>query len=139
TFVRSQLDGENPAEFKRRLIEKFGHAREQCERFLAESYRMGITKKPKEFADWKRSHQPFHWFVEFFGILNKGGFDVIIGNPPYVEYTKVQSTYQVRGYKTAECGNLYAFILERSEALIGSKGRVGFIVPIALVSVSETL
>jgi hypothetical protein len=92
-----------------------------------------------KFADWKQSHQPFHWFVEFFGILNAGGFDVVIGNPPYVEYSKVQATYQVRGYKTAECGNLYAYVLERTEALIESKGRLGFIVPIALVSVSETL
>ena len=130
-FVRSQLEGENPGEFKRRLLEKFGHAREQCDRFLAESYRMGITKKPKEFAEWKRSHQPFHWFVEFFGILNAGGFDVMIGNPPYLEYSKV-TTYAVRNYRTARCGNLYAFTMERAVQLCDSLGRSGMIVPISL-------
>ena len=93
----------------------------------------------RAYAKWLKSHQPFHWFIEFYGILNAGGFDVIMGNPPYVEYNKVESTYQVRGYKTRDCGNLYAFVLERSDALVHRKGRLGFIVPIALVSVSETL
>ena len=83
-FIRSQIEGDqSPAEFKRRLIRKIRPRREKCDRFLAESY-LGGKPKPKEFADWKRSHQPFHWFVEFFGILNAGGFDVIIGNPPYL-------------------------------------------------------
>ena len=63
-----------------------------------------------------KSHQPFHWFVEFYGIVNNGGFDVIIGNPPYVEYSKVND-YKIRNYSTEECGNLYAFIVERSFAL----------------------
>ena len=45
---------------------------------------------------WKTSHQPFHWFVEFYGIMHGGGFDVIIGNPPYVEYSKVRESYTLR-------------------------------------------
>ncbi len=44
------------------------------------------TAYEEAFAQWKASHQPFHWFVEFYGIMHGGGFDVIIGNPPYVEY-----------------------------------------------------
>ena len=36
------------------------------------------------YEKWLKSHQPFHWFVEFYGIMQSGGFDVIIGNPPYV-------------------------------------------------------
>lgn len=41
------------------------------------------------FEAWKESHQPFHWIAEYYQIIqgNKG-FDVIIGNPPYVEYEK---------------------------------------------------
>lgn len=130
TFVRCQLEGDNPAEFKRLLIQKFGHAREQCDRFLAESYRMGISKKPKEFSDWKASHQPFHWFVEFFGILNAGGFDVIIGNPPYVEMSKVKG-YRIANYKTLNSGNLYALCVERSGVLLSGAGHMGVIVPLS--------
>ena len=36
-------------------------------------------------AKWVKSHQPFHWFIQFYGIMNSGGFNVIIGNPPYAE------------------------------------------------------
>ena len=61
--------------------------------------------------------------------MNDGGFDVIIGNPPYVEYAKVQEDYTVRGYKTERCGNLYAFVVERSHALVSPYGRMGMIVP----------
>ena len=52
------------------------------------------------------SHQPFHWFVEFYGIMTKGGFDVVIGNPPYVEYRTVREEYQptqLSGFHTREC------------------------------------
>ena len=42
-----------------------------------------------KYEDWLKSHQPFHWLAEFYEIIHdNGGFDVIIGNPPYVEYTK---------------------------------------------------
>ena len=132
TFVRSQLAGENPVEFKRLLLAKFGHAREKCDRFLAESY-FGELPNAKKFDDWKRSHQPFHWFVEFFGILNTGGFDVVIGNPPYVEYTKVKKEYMVKNYATEQSANLYAFVTERSLNLLSASGDFGFIVPISVV------
>ncbi|HEY8651195.1 MAG TPA: Eco57I restriction-modification methylase domain-containing protein, partial [Chthoniobacterales bacterium] len=138
-FVRSQLEGENPAEFKRRLLERFGHAREKCDRFLAESY-FGELPNAKKFADWKRSHQPFHWFVEFFGILNAGGFDVIIGNPPYVEYKKVIGTYRLprEQYASENAANLYAFCMERSGVLLRQNGYFGMIVPTSLVGLDET-
>ena len=43
-----------------------------------------------KFKQWQESHQPFHWWIEFYGIM-KGGFDVIIGNPPYVEWSRVKA------------------------------------------------
>jgi len=61
-----------------------------------------------------KTHQPFHWFVEFYSIMKNGGFDVIIGNPPYVAYGDVRDQYSIRNYKTESCGNLYAFMIERS-------------------------
>ncbi|MCX6880525.1 MAG: Eco57I restriction-modification methylase domain-containing protein, partial [Verrucomicrobia bacterium] len=130
TFVQVQEDGDNPAKFKRELDDRLKDARVKCDRFLAESY-FGGKPTQKEFDNWKQSHQPFHWFVEFFGILNGGGFDVIIGNPPYVDYTKVQGVYRVpdSAFTTLECGNLYALAVERSLRL--TKGRYGFILPLS--------
>ena len=86
------------------------------------------------YAQWLATHQPFHWFVEFYGIMQRGGFDVIIGNPPYIGYSKVRHHYTVRGYVTEPCGNLYALTVERALALLRQGGRCGMIVPIASVS-----
>ena len=65
--------------------------------------------------------------------MRDGGFDVIIGNPPYVEYSKVRATYQVIDFNTLSCGNLYAFVMERSMRLKSSSGHMGLIVPLSLV------
>lgn len=103
----------------------------QLDRFLAGEHGVNL-QKAKEFEDWKAAHQPFHWFAEFYGIMRAGGFDVIIGNPPYVEYKSVKSTYRVRGYHTEECGDLYAYVMERSAKLLGPWGSFGMIVPVSI-------
>jgi len=82
------------------------------------------------YDKWLESHQPFHWFAEYYEIIKeKGGFDVIIGNPPYVEYKSV--TYKISGYSTFDCGNLYAYIMERSSNICSSKGYIGMIIPLS--------
>jgi hypothetical protein len=90
-------------------------------------------KKKTSYEKWLKSHQPFHWFIEFYGILKNGGFDVIIGNPPYVEYSKVKGDYAIRGYQTESCGNLYALVWERCLSIARPVGNVGMIVPVASV------
>ncbi len=88
------------------------------------------------FLSWKESHQPFHWLAEFYEIIhNNGGFDVIIGNPPYVEYNKkvdgiaVSDLYKLKGYDTIECGNLYAYVIERVSYILNKDGKTGMIIP----------
>jgi len=73
--------------------------------------------------------QPFHWFVEFKTIMQNGGFDIIIGNPPYVESEKVSNFYKFTTFKTSVSGNLYALIMERCASLLVPGGRFGMIVP----------
>ena len=95
----------------------------------------------KAYRDWLASHQPFHWLAEFYQIIEGNyGFDVIIGNPPYVGYTRknketgkaVIETYRVASYyKTLPSSNLYAFTIERSKDLLQSGGREGMIIPIS--------
>jgi len=85
-----------------------------------------------EYKSWLESHQPFHWFAEFYEIIqDKRGFDVIIGNPPYVEYSKVD--YRLEKYETIKCGNLYVYTIERCSKIIKSKGYTGMIVQLPIV------
>jgi hypothetical protein len=106
----------------------------ELNRYLAGDY--GIDPHAEaQIAAWRANHAPFHWFVKFYGALQqRGGFDVVVGNPPYVGYPKVRDLYTVRGYATEPCANLYAFAVERSLALLRADGRYGMIVPIASVS-----
>jgi len=107
---------------------------EQMNNYLATQY--GIDVGAEQAKDkWLDSCRPFHWLTEFYGIMEEaGGFDVVIGNPPYVEYSKVKKQYEAKGYKAESCGNLYAFFLERAISLVGEKGLNGMIVPISLPS-----
>ncbi|MGH8534548.1 MAG: Eco57I restriction-modification methylase domain-containing protein, partial [Gammaproteobacteria bacterium] len=83
---------------------------EELNHYVAVEYRVDSSKKDA-YSKWLRSHQPFHWFVEFYGIISGGGFDVIIGNPPYVELNAVRD-YALRGFECEQSGNLYALIIE---------------------------
>jgi hypothetical protein len=118
------------------LQSRLENLRLRLDGFLAGQYR--VEESAAAFAQWRASHHPFHWFVEFFGIMASGGFDVIVGNPPFVEYRKVRSQYTVRNFVSENCANLYAFMMERSAHLLQSAGHLGLIVPIAAISVGET-
>ncbi len=90
------------------------------------------------FDEWLKSHQPFHWLAEFYQIIvGNGGFDVIIGNPPYVEYFKkniktkksIADIYGINNYETLSCGNLYAYVIERCISLGNKNIKLGVIIP----------
>lgn len=99
------------------------------------------TASHLDIADWRSSHQPFHWLAEFYEIIqSNGGFDVIIGNPPYVGYTRknketgkaVIEVYRIANdYKTLPSSNLYAFTIERTKDLLNKYGKEGMIIPIS--------
>ncbi|HZU69035.1 MAG TPA: DNA methyltransferase [Ktedonobacteraceae bacterium] len=78
---------------------------------------------------YERDPERLSWFTEFYSIMQNGGFDVIIGNPPYVEYETVSASYKVNDYRTVSTGNLYALTIERCSALLARDGRFGMIVP----------
>jgi hypothetical protein len=127
------------AEAKETLRARLKKLTNELDLFLAEEFGMSRSNLPgkKKFEDafdkWRKSHQPFHWFAEFYGILKTGGFDVIIGNPPYVELKEIPD-YGLIGYQCQSAGNLYAVMLERAFQLEKTIGRMGFIVPVSSVS-----
>ena len=128
-WQQTMLGGEVTSKDKQALRDRLRSLDDELDLHLAREYGVDPSK-PAAYNAWRASHQPFHWFVEFYGIMDKGGFDVVIGNPPYVEYSKVKRLYSVRGMVTEECGNLYAMMMERSLTIL-SDGRFGMIVPVS--------
>ena len=121
-----------PAE-KQVLQDKLKALEDELNGYLAGEYKVDPNKKTA-YQDWLTSHKPFHWFIAFYGILQEGGFDVIIGNPPYVEYSKVKKDYTIRGFETESCGNLYTLVMEQSQSIQKAHARIGLIVPISLTA-----
>lgn len=131
--ISSKKFSDAKVELRKRLAE----LENQLNIFLAKDY--GITDPNSEkYQNWLKSYKPFHWYVDFYGIIHiDKGFDVIIGNPPYVEYSKVKKDYQIKGYETEKCGNLYAFCSERSYVIMNDEGKFGFIVPNSSISATK--
>ena len=129
------------AQTKTAMRQALAKLADRLDRYLAGEYSIDAQNKPTEFEKWKSTHQPFHWLTEFYGVMRHGGFDVVIGNPPYVEYRSSTDGYRIQNsaYSTASAGNLYAFCAERSSALLNSDGAFGMIVPSSAVGLDETL
>ncbi len=125
------MDASEFAATKMELRKRLNDLRNELDQYLAGDY--GIkTKNRWAYQKWCDSHQPFHWFVEFYGIMRRGGFDVIIGNPPYLEIREV--SYSTRHFTCEDSGAIHAMCIERSLALCASGGCLSMIVPLALVS-----
>jgi hypothetical protein len=137
--LQTEGDGSVPYADKLELQKRLKALETELNRHLAGEYGVKVNDKTA-YTKWVKSHQPFHWFVQFYGILNGGGFDVIIGNPPYVELNALDD-YQIRGYACVDSGNLYALIMERCASLGRKEARQGYIVPVSSVSTDryETL
>ena len=117
------------AEDKHRLRDKLQGLGLELDRYLARDY--GIDPdKPREFDQWRESHQPFHWFAEFYGVMREGGFDVVIGNPPYVEiptaYSRrvLTSLYHTALERLSRDEDLYTLVTERSFSILQLHGTV---------------
>ena len=128
--------GEIAPAHKQELRDRLRSLAAELDRLLAGQYGVNAGTATA-YEAWRAGHQPFHWFAEFYGIMSKGGFDVVIGNPPYVEYSKVRKEYQVNGFATERCGNLYALCVEKALGLTVSQGRFCFIVPLSVQTTSR--
>jgi hypothetical protein len=127
-----QRGGHVTAGDKRALADQLGALEETLNHHLCREYGKN-PKKSKEYKAWKSSHKPFHWYVDFYPIMAAGGFDVVIGNPPYVQLSEVKE-YTFNNYSCIASGNLYGIMLERGSKLVHSTGRQGFIVPVSSIS-----
>ncbi len=79
----------------------------------------------------------FDWKRGFPEIMNRGGFDCVIGNPPYIriqtmkEWAPVEVELYKKIYKSANAGNydIYVVFVEKALSLLNKAGRMGYILP----------
>ena len=69
--------------------------------------------------------------IQNFVFNDRKGFDVIIGNPPYVEYAKVKNEYSIKGYSTESCVILYAYVIEKCFVISNQNSKVSMIIPMS--------
>jgi len=124
---RSSTSGAKLIAAKRELVTQSAVVRLSLDQLFASE--TGITES--KFDTWKQSHIPFHWFVEFPEALSSGGFDVVIGNPPYIKRADVLKQYQFSGFKSGDLYDIFAPCMERSISLLRNDGAFSMIVPIA--------
>lgn len=90
---------------------------------------------PEKAFDWKR---------EFPEVFAKGGFDVVIGNPPYVSALDLKKSYHEKeydflkeNYETAKGPvDLYVYFFEKGLSIIKNTGILSYITPNRFLSAS---
>jgi hypothetical protein len=98
-----------------------------------------ISGAPEELKaafgkNWK-AKKPFDWQTEFAQVMSSGGFDVIVGNPPYGMLqphntdekllTYLNQKYEVASFKI----DLFHLFIERCLTVLRDGGYLGLIIP----------
>jgi len=101
----------------------------------------------KYFGKNYRDKKPFNWEEQFPEVFKQGGFDVIVGNPPWVftregDFSESEKQYfgafiEELGLIQAEKGrniqsgklNLYSLFILKATVLLKDKGTLGFVTP----------
>lgn len=76
--------------------------------------------------------RPFHWGLAFPEVFEQGGFDVIVGNPPYIQLQTMDGLapkyYADCGFETYDkMGDIFCLFYERSEKLLKEGGILSYI------------
>ena len=131
--IRHEHFSAKSASTKRRLREKDQVLREKLAQLLSDDDNFA-PEDAKQMAEWNPYDQnavcPFFDPEWMFGV--KDGFDIVIGNPPYIQLQndggKLGKMYQPCGYKTfASTGDIYCLFYERGYQLLKQGGHLCYI------------
>ncbi|GHC46821.1 Eco57I restriction-modification methylase domain-containing protein [Roseibacillus persicicus] len=92
---------------------------------------------PELDGETKERINVFDWECSFPQVFEQGGFDAVIGNPPYIriqslrEFAPEEADFYVKNYQSASVGNfdIYVCFIEKVTSLLSSRGFSGQIVP----------
>jgi type I restriction-modification system DNA methylase subunit len=81
----------------------------------------------------------FNWQNEFPKVFEKGGFDVVIGNPPYGAYiSKEVQKFYTSNYLTASYKlDTYAIFIEKGVGITKEGGLLGYIIPYTFLTIQQ--
>lgn len=94
-------------------------------------------KKTEKLLTYARENNFFHWELEFPEVFQKGGFDIAIGNPPYVEVKKEKYLHSVMPVGNTK--NLYSYIIYRNMKHLKDGGIMSLIVLMSIISSKKML
>ena len=81
---------------------------------------------------------PFHYTLHFHDVIASGGFDIIVGNPPWLSGKATQNMlktiYKTIFHSTKNADDTYAYFFELSMRMLKAGGRIGFIVSLSSIS-----
>ena len=118
---------------KKLLREKDEALREELAQKLQE-FGQANSDDAKNFAEWnpydQNASSPFFDMEWMFGV--EDGFDIVIGNPPYIQLQKdggkLAKMYENQGYQTfARTGDIYSLFYEKGYQILKPKGILAYI------------
>ena len=73
----------------------------------------------------------FVWEEEFKEVFENGGFDVVIGNPPYgANLSQIEKDYFYGKFETVEYQiDTYTLFMEQAHKILNANGKLGYIIP----------
>ena len=89
----------------------------------------GVNEMP---TDNKIKINPFNWQDEFSLVFKEGGFDLVVGNPPWgATFSEIELSYLSTKYKSANGREVdsYALFIEKAISLLKQNGILGYITP----------
>jgi hypothetical protein len=90
-----------------------------------------------KYNNEKNNINPFHWRSEFYKILSNGGFDLVIGNPPYGKILTNSEKKLADVVYASKRNDISALFVERSINLLKNGGYLGYIITNAITFSKE--
>lgn len=93
-----------------------------------------ILEQQKLIMEEIKQIKPFDYEEEFPEVFEQGGFDIVVGNPPYVRTQvmgKITTEYSKINYITSSKGNfdIYVMFVEKAINILNNEGVMGYILP----------
>ena len=106
----------------------------KIEKLYSDLEALNNTRKALHELENKTAKPYFLWHLLFADVFADGGFDIVIGNPPYLDYRQIDTAiakddfYYYTNTKSNR-PNLFIYFIEKSDSILKNNGVLSFINP----------